>query len=159
MEYGARSGAENKLVWVGILGIIGLLIAFVAYTFWPNMSAVTVTIGPKTFHAQVADTEERRQVGLTNLATLRDDQALLMVYASEDVWPVQTKGMKVPIDIVWLGGDKRVAYLAKDARPSATSIYRPGGKSRYILQLPAGSVAQYGISVGKSVEFTYGEDV
>lgn len=155
MEYGARSGAEHKLVWVGVLGILGLLVAFVAYTFWPSIGSTTVTIGPKTFHAEVADTEELRQLGLTQQTMMRDDQALLMVYDYDDVWPIQTKDMKFPIDIVWIGQNKKVMYVAKNARPSSNSVYRPGGKSRYVLQLPAGSTTKYSVSVGKQAEFVY----
>lgn len=155
MEYGARSGAEHKLVWVGVLGILGLLVAFVVYTFWPSTTPTTVTVGPKTFRAQVADTEELRQLGLTQQTTMRDDQALLLVYSYDDVWPIQTKDMKFAIDIAWLNQDKKIMYVAKNARPSSSSVYRPGGKSRYVLQLPAGSIVKYNISVGKQAEFTY----
>lgn len=158
MEYGARSHAEHGLVWVGIVATVILSIGFVAYTFWPStMTSTSVSVGAKTFLATVADTKEERALGLTNLKTLPDNQALLVVYDHEDVWPIRTTGLVFPIDIVWLSGDKKVVYVAKDAKPSVTAKYTPGGKSRYVLQLPAGSVAKHNITVGKSVKFEYGE--
>ncbi|MBH1980354.1 DUF192 domain-containing protein [Candidatus Saccharibacteria bacterium] len=157
MEYGARSHAEHSLVWIGIVATILLSIGFVAYTFWPStMGATNVSIGAKTFQAAVADTNEKRALGLTDLKVLPENQALLVVYDREEVWPIQTKGLAFPIDVVWLSANKKVAYVAKDAKPSTTATYTPGGKSRYVLQLPAGSIVRHNITVGKSVKFDYG---
>ncbi len=157
MEYGARSHAEHGLVWVGIIATVILSIGFVAYTFWPStMTSTSVSIGAKTFLATVADTKEERALGLTNLKVLPDNQALLVIYDHEEVWPIHTKGLLFPIDIAWLGSDKKIVYIAKGAKPSATATYTPGGKSRYVLQLPAGSIMKHNIVVGKSVKFDYG---
>lgn len=158
MSYGERSRTEHKLVWVGMIGIIGLLVMFVAYSFWPSENTTTVAVGPKTFHAQIAATEEAREVGMTEWVTIREDQALLMVYESDGVWPIRTRDMQFPVDIVWIGRDKRVAFVAQNAKPSATTTYRPGGKSRYVLQLAGGTALRYNISTGKQVNFTYGEE-
>lgn len=152
MEYGGRSNAEHKLVWVAVFGAVGLLIMFVAYTFWPSVvSSTNVTIGPKTFYADVADTDEKRARGLTQLSALSEDRALLMIYDYDNVWPISTKGLKFDVDIVWLDNNKRVLYLSKNAQPSA--MYRPSGKSRYVLQMPGGSITKYNITVGKQVKF------
>ena len=158
MEYGSRSHAEHNIVWIGIIACVGLLVMFIAYTFLPNAAASTsVSIGAKTFQAEVADTGEKRASGLSGFETLAEDQALLVPYEHDAVWTVQTKGLNFPIDIVWVTANKRVAYVAKDAQPSATATYKPGGKSRYVLQLPAGSVVKYSITAGKPVNFEYGE--
>ncbi len=159
MEYGGRSNAEHNLVWVGIIGIFGLLVLFVAYTFWPNGGATSVSIGPKTFYADVADTDETREIGLTQHATLKENQALLMIYDHDAVRPMMTKGMQFPVDIVWLDSNKRVAFVARNAKPSETNVFRPSGKTRYVMMFPAGSAAKYNISVGQSVDFSYTGDM
>lgn len=157
MEYGARSHAEHNLVWVGIMFAVGLLILFVAYKFWPSsLHATSVSVGTKTFQADIADTEDRRSAGVSGLSTMSDDQALLMVYDYSDVWAVRTEGNHFPVDIVWISDAKKVVYTAKEARPSSKSTYTPGGKARYVLLVPAGTVAKYSLSVGKTVNFEYG---
>lgn len=158
MEYGTRSRAEHNLVWVGITFVLGVLLLFVAYKFWPSsLNTTSVSVGAKTFQADVADTEDRRAAGVTGLTSLADDHALLMVYDYNNDWAVRTEGNNFPVDIVWISETKKVVYIAKEARPSATSTYKPGGKSRYVLLLPAGALMKYGISVGKPVNFEYGE--
>ena len=159
MEYGGRSSAEHKLVWVGIVGIIGLLFAFVVYTFWPYAHTTSVTIGPKTFYAEIVDTDEAREIGLTQHATIKEDQALLMVYEGDDVRPITTKGMQFPVDIVWIDQDKKVAFVARNAEPSESSVYKPSGKTRYVMLFAAGVATKYNITVGKQIDFTYGDEL
>lgn len=158
MEYGARSHTEHNLVWVIIVAAVGLLVMFVAYTFWPSVAgSTTVSIGAKTFYADVADTVETRQTGLTQYSAMKNDQALLMVYEYDNVWPVSTKGLKFPVDIAWITTNKKVAYVVREAEPSSNRTYTPAGKTRYVLQLPSGSIARYGIAPGTAVKFDYQE--
>lgn len=154
MEYGTRSRSEHGLVWLIIASVLGVLILFVAYSFWPHtLSSTTVTVGAKTFYADVADTEELRSIGLNEHPSLPDDQAFLMVYDRNDVWPVTTSEIDFPVDIVWINENKQVVYIAKKARPTGTGIFKPNGKSRYVLLLSAGSIDRYGLKPGKTVEF------
>lgn len=154
MEYGTRSRAEHNIIWAIIFMIVTALIGFVSYSFWTSAFVSTpVTIGPKTFYADVANTDELRKIGLVGRNTLDEDQALLLMYDREDVWPVRTKGLKYPIDIVWINSMKKVVYIARKAQPSTVNVYKPHGKSRYILQLTAGSIDKYNILPGKTVGF------
>lgn len=156
MEYGTRSRGEHGLVWIIIAAVLGVLILFVAYSFWPsNLSSTTVTVGAKTFYADVAATEELRAAGLTERRSLADDQAFLMVYDSDEVWPVETRKIDFPVDVAWIDDDKRVVFIAKNARATGTGtgIFKPKGVSRYVLLLPAGSIDKYAIKPGKAVKF------
>lgn len=153
MEYGTRSRTEHKLVWLIMFLIIGALIAFVSSTFWPSVfSSTPVTIGAKTFYADVAHTEELRKIGWAG-RELSEDQALLFAYDYDGIWAVKTSGAPHAIDIVWINSLKKVVYIAKNAPPSLDTIYKPRGKSQYVLQLSAGSIDKYNIVPGKSVGF------
>ena len=154
MEYGTRSRGEHGLVWLIIAGVLGALILFVVYSFWPNeLSSTTVTIGAKTFHADVADNEELRKTGLGEHTSLSGDSAFLFAYDSDDVWPVQTADIDFPVDIVWVNAENEVVFIAKKAKSTGTGVFKPQGKSRYVLILPAGSISQYTIKPGKTVKF------
>lgn len=154
MAYGSRGRYEHAFVWILIFGVVGLLVAFVAYFFLPHTGSSTqVRIGAKTFYADVVATDERQDAGLKGAASLPEDRALLMVHPRDDVWPVATDELQVPIDIVWITSEKKVAFVAKKAQPKPRTMYRPPGDSRYVLQLPEGSIGRYNISPGKTVEF------
>lgn len=155
MEYGARVSVEHRLVWIGIFGVIVTLVAFVVYGFWPTgLTATTVTLGAKTFHADMVDAEQQPGENIAeHRAVLKDNQALLYAYPKTDSWIVQAQDLHSAVDILWITDSKNVAYIAKNAQPSNSHVYRPRGAARYVLYLPAGSAAKYSIKAGQSVTF------
>ena len=155
MEYGARVSVEHRLVWIGIFGVIVTLVAFVAYSFWPTaMTATAVTLGAKTFHADMVDVERQPGENITeHRGVLEDNRALLYAYPKSDSWIVQARDLHSAVDILWITDNKNVAYIAKNAQPSNSHVYRPGGAARYVLYLPAGSVEKYSIKAGQSITF------
>ena len=78
-----------------------------------------------------------------------------MVFESDDTWGIWMKDMKVPIDIIWLDNEKGVIYIVKNASPESSTdkIYKSTEDARYVIELSAGSVQKYGISVGQKAEF------
>lgn len=132
-----------------------MLVAFVAYSFWPTaMTATVVTLGAKTFHADMVDVGQQPGANSTeHRAVLEDNQALLYAYPKSDNWTVQARDLHSAADILWITDSKNIAYIAKDAKPSSSHMYRPGGAARYILYLPAGSVEKYSIKSGQSITF------
>ncbi len=155
MDNEPRKQSENKLVRVGVIGVVLLLVGFVVYMLWPDAGKIKVTINSRDFHAQVADTDELRDIGLTNVEKMAENQALLMAYDTDSTWSVYTKGLKFPIDIIWVDKDHKVAFVARNAQPSEKNMFRPGSKVRYVLQLPAGTISKYNISIGTQVDFDY----
>ena len=65
------------------------------------------------------------------------------------------KDVKVPLDIVWLNSDKKVVFIVKNASPEggANTIFTPKATARYVIELPAGTVASKAITVGLAAVF------
>lgn len=67
--------------------------------------------------------------------------------------------VKVPLDIIWLGRDRRIREIVPNAPPcpstSAKQCPTYGGSfpSRYLLELNAGQAAAYGLRVGDQLNF------
>ena len=64
----------------------------------------------------VADTDEKRAIGLSDRDYLEEDRGMLFIF--EEVQPEVSffmPGMKFPLDIIFIGSDKRVKeiYLAQ----------------------------------------------
>ena len=69
------------------------------------------------------------------------------------------KGMRFPIDIVWVTDDLVVAGISPNLTPPATGTpdshlprYRSPGLVRYVLEINAGLAAEWGIAEGDRVE-------
>ena len=65
------------------------------------------------------------------------------------------KGMKFPIDIVWVGADHKVAGIEKSVQPS-TYPDRFANKDKlaqYVLELQSGRADSLGLNIGTPVKF------
>lgn len=146
---------KDAMTWVLIIFTLLLVAAAAFYVIWPHIQPhVTVRIGDGVYKASIAKTNEERIKGLSGTTSLRQDQGLLMVYETDEKWPIWMKDMNYPIDIIWLDSNKKIVYIVKNAPPdSYPEKFVPKKEARYILELPAGSVAQKNINVDLEASF------
>lgn len=147
-----RSSTTVFLVGGIVLIMIAAAIAFMISNFKPSTE---VQLGSGVFNVRLADDETSRQLGLSGVESLGPNEGLLMVFDNDDTWEIWMKDMKISLDIIWLDSDKEVIYSVKNASPelSTDKIFRPSEPARYVIELPAGSVQQYGIKTGDKAEF------
>ncbi len=107
---------------------------------------------------EVAATETARQRGLMFRTHLPADRGMLFVFDTEDFWPFWMKNTRIPLDMIWIGSDKTVAFVLEDVPPCKADpcpTYTPLRKARYVLEVPAGSVRKWKLSVGQPVAFEW----
>lgn len=139
---------------IGIVPIIGGALVIIVVSFFmsilPTMTQPTtdLRIGDGIFNARVATSDSDRTKGLGGVTKLGSDQALLMVFSSEDKWSIGMKDMKIPIDIIWLDSNKKVVYAVTDVSldESASKVFTPKYPAMYVVELPAGTVGNKAIN-------------
>jgi len=151
-----RSSTTAILVGGVVVVVIAAAIAFMISTFRPTTS---VEMGSGVFHLWIAKDEPSRVTGLSGVEKLNPTDGLLMAFASDDTWEIWMKDMKVPLDILWIDSSKEIVYIVKNVGPelSTDKIFKPTTKARYVIEIPAGSVRNYSISVGEKLEFEVGD--
>lgn len=148
-----RPHTAGFVVGGALIVIASAGIAFAATTFQPRTE---VRLESGMFNARIADTSTSRTEGLSGVEKLKPNEGLLMVFDYPDKWPIWMKGMKVPIDILWLNADKQVIHIVKNASPElgTSKSFSPTKPALYVLELPASTVDTYGIRVGEAAIFT-----
>ena len=147
---------QQIISWIIILGVFGLALAAVWHTVgWELRPRQMVSIGSSVYRVDVADTPEAQERGLGGRASLGSDEAMLFMFDRDDVWPIWMKGMKFPIDIVWLDKDKKVVHVEHNVQLDAEPYvkYAPPKPARYVLELNAGQAKEASISVGRIAKF------
>lgn len=154
-----------RRILLALLAILLLLGAFAWYNGLARTDVVPLTqssgytkkpisLGNTNINADIADTESLRQLGLSGRESLAEDRGMLFVFQDDDPHSFWMKDMLFPIDIIWLSSDKKVIYIAKNAKPeSYPSSYRPTDDSRYVIEVPSGFSDRHNISVGSNVSF------
>lgn len=155
------SVAQRVIRWL-IVVLVLALIGFGIYSMVAQLStpSTAVTLGSTVLDAEVVDTAELRELGLSGRSGLGRDQAMLFVFEHDGKWSIWMKDMKFPIDAVWLDGNKRVVHVAKNLQPDVEpyTTYSPGKPARYIIELPAGAADKLNIRLGSPAEFDLDEE-
>jgi hypothetical protein len=75
-----------------------------------------------------------------------NDQALMFEFPREIKLGLHMWFVFYPIDVVFLDSEKRVVELKEDFKPF--TVYRPKNKSKYVIELPAGTISKADIALG-----------
>lgn len=122
------------------------------------MKKALVRIGRQEFHAEVADNALSRVKGLSGRAALAQDEGMLFVFSLACRYSFWMKGMRFPLDIIWVRGD-RVVDISEDvhAPEPGSSIFklrglRPKAAVDKVLEVNAGLARKFGMRIGDRVE-------
>jgi uncharacterized membrane protein (UPF0127 family) len=136
------------------------LVVILGFLFWfvrsRHLTENTVTIGPNQFRVEVADTLPKQIQGLSGRASLCPNCGMLFVYSNPRIQNFWMRGMKFPLDIIFIR-DHQIVDIAPDL-PSplgGTPIVSVHSKdvADTVLELNAGSVQRYGLVTGQPVKF------
>lgn len=142
--------------WLLVVAFVAALALVAVAVWWINQRpTISVRLGETTFAAWVADDDAERIKGLSGVTSLSDTQAMLFDFQRQERWGIWMKDMKLPIDIIWLDRDKTVVYIVEQAPAElgTQKTYKPPVPARYVLEVRAGAVADYGVRLGDSAQF------
>jgi hypothetical protein len=101
---------------------------------------------------EVVDTPAARERGLMYRSSLADGHGMLFVFPEEADHHFWMKNTLIPLDLLFIGPDRRVVGLVREAEPLSTVPRGVGRPSRWVLEVPGGFAARRGIAVGDRVE-------
>jgi uncharacterized membrane protein (UPF0127 family) len=121
-----------------------------------GLELTTVGIGPRVFTVAVADTPFARSRGLAGSDDLGPIGGLLFVYPEPVEQTFFMRGVRMPLDIAYVGADHRV--LAVRTMPLCPTdpcpTYASPGPFQWALETPAGGLG--GVTVGDILEIAPG---
>jgi len=106
--------------------------------------------------AELAVTDAERARGLMFREKIQADQGMLFVFEAEGLYPFWMKNTLVPLDILWLGRDRRIVHIAADVPPCEADpcpSYGPDIPALFVLELKAGESRARGLKPGDRLEF------
>jgi|SRR3989344_4419366 len=152
-----RSSLTGTLIVV-LLIPVSLAVLYLAFFggsfpfFSEGVGKETLFIERVPIKVDIADTEEKRILGLGGRSFLPANQGMLFVFdsvASHGIW---MKGMQFPIDIVWIGSNLRVVDIMENVQPdSFPRIFYPRANARYVLEVNALFVEARDIQKGDTI--------
>jgi uncharacterized membrane protein (UPF0127 family) len=115
----------------------------------------TIRIGSSDVDAEVAAKPAAITKGLSGRKCIAADRAMLFSFGRPGVYSFWMKGMRFPIDIVWLDGAHDVVWLERNVSPSTypMSFLNREDPAQYVLELKAGRSRELGLRIGSHLDF------
>jgi len=114
----------------------------------------TLAIGSASVSVEIADTLALQVRGLSGRGSLAADRGMLFAYSNAKVRSFWTKGMRFPLDVVWIadqvviGMQENVPYESDDGEVVRFKSNKPADMA---LEVNAGWIAEHGVRIGDSV--------
>lgn len=114
-----------------------------------------IRIGGKIIHADIADTDCKKELGLSGRKLIENNEGMMFVFAVNDYYGFWMKDMNFPIDIVWINNDFVITGIEKNLQPATyPEIFGNKYLAQYVLELPAGTIFENNIKVGDKIVFS-----
>ena len=105
------------------------------------------------FRVEVADTPQAQARGLMFRTELGDFEGMIFPYAGTTAQSFWMKNTPLPLDIIFIGPDRKISNIAAMTTPySLESVYSVGPVLG-VLELGGGRAAELGIEPGDTVEW------
>jgi hypothetical protein len=116
-------------------------------------------INDRTLLVEIADTNEKRALGLMYRDYLPEDTGMLFILDRETRTSFWMKNMLISLDMIWINSDGKIVHITKNAQPCKDDIeactYQPDEPAKYVLEVNAGYTDKYDIKEGDYVELKH----
>jgi uncharacterized membrane protein (UPF0127 family) len=114
--------------------------------------------GGKTIKADVADSVLKREKGLMCVTKMPKDYGMLFAFPGEQPLNFWMKNTLVPLDIVFIGADKKITAIAESLKASTTEtpdaeVATASGRGLFVLELAAGESKRRKLKAGMALDF------
>lgn len=131
---------------------VGALVVFSQNSFknslLPFAKSPTATINNHTFNLFVVKTQKEKETGLSEKSSLAENYGMLFLFEKADYYSFWMKGMKFPIDIIYIKKDHIVTIyhglLPPTSKEENPPTYAPTEPADTILEINAGLSKKYG---------------
>lgn len=136
----------GALLLLGVGGCAGWLY------FFTSSSQVLSGVGwhGNRYAIEIADTPELWSRGLSGRESLCATCSMLFVFPRAERHDFWMRGMRFPLDIVWVSGGKAV-HIERRIDPASGETFRPNVSADQVIEVNAGSADQ--LQVGDRIEY------
>lgn len=122
-----------------------------------GFETVPVTIqsffGSTILFAEVADTEEKREQGLSDRLQLSDGYGMLFVFDTTERQSISLTDIFLSLDVIFISENQQIVAIEENTTPLSTQAISPNVEALYVLEVNAGFSTDNGISIGDTVLF------
>lgn len=151
-----------------LLIVIGVVVIFFSPTglspkidlpFIPQAKLIKkLQINDYQFKVEISDTDQRRKKGLGGRESLASDEGMLFVFEKSDRYPFWMKGLKFPLDFIWIRSNQIAGFMlnvyppAQGQKDESIPIFSSPVEVDKVLEINAGTVERLKFNIGDSIK-------
>ena len=153
----------NKIKIILILLASSLFFFYVINVAGKKINSTEIKIGQNIIHAQIANTEHKRSMGLAYTEKMDENSGMLFIFDETGEKNFWMRDMYFNIDIIWLDENKQVVGFFENVKkesynsknPELSKIYRSPENTKYVLEVNAGMIDKLKIKSSDVLDFKY----
>lgn len=118
-----------------------------------NYKHGTINIANKQIEVEIADTFQLHYLGLSGRDELKENSGMLFIFNNNNYRTFCMRGMKFPIDIIWIRDGKIVGFQQNAPADNGLKDYPSPEPVNYVLEVKAGFVEDNHIIIGDQAVF------
>jgi uncharacterized membrane protein (UPF0127 family) len=136
----------NKQVLAGLFGLL------ISAAVWAqnSMPVLALTAGFHRIEAEVAATDQHRQLGLMNRKSMPTQRGMLFVFPQENTHCMWMRNTYLPLSVAFIDAEGKIINI-EDMQPQSEDNHCARRPARYALEMNLGWFAQRGLTPGFKV--------
>ncbi|NHF57972.1 DUF192 domain-containing protein [Flavobacteriaceae bacterium TP-CH-4] len=106
-----------------------------------------------TLDIEIADNDYETQTGLMYRSGMEKNQGMLFVFEGEAMHAFYMKNTEFPLDLLFIKEDLTLASFQENAQPFDEKGLSSKVPVKYVLEVNAGLVRQWGLEIGDRIEY------
>lgn len=144
-----RRGILFACIAIALIGVVAWL-RFTKLTY----KETVVRLGDSSVTVWIADTDAKRERGLSGTESLAENQGMLFVFDEPMKSGFWMKEMKYPIDIIWIHASGAILDLRHMVTPETfPAVFESDSYASFVLEVPGGWAERHGVNVGSQASF------
>ena len=120
--------------------------------------AIVTTSTGKEISVEVADTVEKRSLGLGKRSGLENGWGMLFVFEKRKQHGFWMKDMQFPLDIIWLD-NHRIVHILRNVQPAKSGVIppvmTPPVSGNFVLEIDSGRAEELKLQVGQRLKYQF----
>ena len=125
----------------------------------PLLTLAVTTPNGKTIRVETAIDPDEQERGLMFRKSLAPDRGMLFIFAEPDRHPFFMYHTLIPLDIIWMDSSQKIVFISRNTppcpseKPAECPNYGGSEPAQFVLEIPGGAAASYGIKEGDRLQF------
>jgi uncharacterized membrane protein (UPF0127 family) len=134
-----------------------LILALVLYNLrqtnhFEGYKTADLNIGDRYIKVYLADTEQKREIGLGKTQKIETNQGMLFIFERPDTYHFWMKDMLFNIDLICIDMSEEVNQLHENLDPKLfPAVYECPFPTQYAIELKAGEISSMKLKLGDTI--------